>query len=173
MTEIWAPIPGQEGYQASTWGQVLSEARTVMRSGHLYRVRERILKQTPGEGAVFVKVGNKTTRVHKLILETFVVRDQRVLSACIATETSPTIDWKTSTGVPAPKIKQTPSDTAITTERRRIAVCAGTYCNLPTSCPTDEVGSVARAMPGGQLCVRVRRTRYRITPMPSTARSRR
>ena len=74
MGELWRPIPGYPGYEASSLGRVRSVARVITYSnGRQYRKSGRILrpvlntegywKVTPGKG--------KTATVHTLVLLAF------------------------------------------------------------------------------------------------------
>lgn len=78
--EVWADIPGCEGYQASNLGQIKSKDREVvyMRDGIEVRAkfRSRILKPVRNgkSGHVNVTIGPRPRLIHSLVLLTFVGR---------------------------------------------------------------------------------------------------
>lgn len=78
-TETWLPVPGYEGlYEVSDQGEVRSLDRTLeYKSGHLQRVRGRVLKHpTSRNGYPVVVLCNSGVEVmkyvHQLVLEAFV-----------------------------------------------------------------------------------------------------
>lgn len=69
--ELWHPIPGHDGYEASTCGRIRSVYRVLVRSnGHTYTVRGTILKPlTIGNGYWYVCTGGlRREYVHRLVM---------------------------------------------------------------------------------------------------------
>lgn len=71
--EIWKDIKGYEGiYQISNKGRVKSLERNVSNNTGFRMIKEKILKsQITKNGYVVVKLCNKTSNIHKLVLQTF------------------------------------------------------------------------------------------------------
>lgn len=86
--EKWLPIAGWEGlYEVSDLGRVKSLERKARNRSGMRRVRERVLKQTPGtDGKLHVGLhrnGLVSSRVvHRLVLEAFVGPCPEGLEAC-------------------------------------------------------------------------------------------
>ncbi len=74
--EIWKSIPGYEGkYEVSTLGRIKSLPRLVVKPRGSFMSKERILPgsvSVNGPGYRTVNLGNRTTYIHHLVLETFV-----------------------------------------------------------------------------------------------------
>ena len=78
MTEVWAPIPNWDGYEASTYGRIRSVDRTIVDSrGRSIRLRGRVLAVGHhGIGHEHVMLSRSrervTSQVHRLVLATHV-----------------------------------------------------------------------------------------------------
>lgn len=75
--EEWRPVNGHDGhYEVSNLGRVRSLDRTVVRNGKSRFLKGRILQSnvncTTGPGYPVVRMNNRTTYVHHLVLEAFV-----------------------------------------------------------------------------------------------------
>ena len=74
MTEVWAPIPNWDGYEASTYGRIRSIDRTIIDSrGRSLRLRGRVLAVGHhGIGHEHVMLSRSrervTAQVHRLVL---------------------------------------------------------------------------------------------------------
>lgn len=79
MHETWLPIEGCDGrYSISSYGRVLSHARTIPRStSGVTKIRERVLKPSVGKSHGYVVVnllryGTQAPRlIHRLVAEAF------------------------------------------------------------------------------------------------------
>jgi hypothetical protein len=85
--EVWKPIPGHDGYEASSLGRIRSVDRVIYHGGKRIPVRRlhgRILKlQTNAHGGhLHVQMANKTYRVQRLIMLTFVGECPEGLEVC-------------------------------------------------------------------------------------------
>lgn len=88
--EIWKPVPGFEGYEASDLGRVRSVDREIVqisRRGTEYRrfLRGKILAQSPHrDGHLMVALGASggTKRVHNLVMLAFVGEPPAGLEGC-------------------------------------------------------------------------------------------
>lgn len=72
--EVWKPIPGYDGYEASDQGRIRSIDRQVWCGTHYRRWKGRILKPgTKEKGHKFVVVGQQENRnLHQLVMLAFV-----------------------------------------------------------------------------------------------------
>lgn len=74
-TELWGPIPGHGGYEASTWGRIRSLDRVVTyRTGAQRAYRGQVLRQATNahSGVRTVNLSRKKIRVGVAVLSTFV-----------------------------------------------------------------------------------------------------
>jgi hypothetical protein len=85
--EEWRAVKGYEDhYEVSSLGRVRSLPRIVVRRGKPMRCAGKILEcnvtSTSGPGYPVVRIGNRTTNVHRLVLETFVGPRPEGCEAC-------------------------------------------------------------------------------------------
>lgn len=71
--EVWAAIPGIDGYEVSNMGRVRSLARKIVRcNGRVQTIKERILRAGNDEwGYPQVGLHGKTYKVHRLVAMAF------------------------------------------------------------------------------------------------------
>lgn len=80
--EIWKPIPGYEGYEASNQGRVRSVDRQIWCGTHWRRYKGRILRPTPNErGYGMVHVG-ENRQIHALVMLAFVGPCPKGMQVC-------------------------------------------------------------------------------------------
>lgn len=75
MEEIWKPIPGYDGYEASSLGRIKSHKKIFWTGKGFWRTKEECIivgKKLSSKGYCRVRISKKVEFVHRLIAKAFI-----------------------------------------------------------------------------------------------------